>query len=84
MNNKFTKDRIYMIDGETLNNLHKVCEYLKGCRPEHKDLINKLIQDLLQCSTFDFEDDSEWDSIDEYEFAKMLHHIGITPYSERN
>ena len=65
---------------------YRVIENLKKENEDLKDeqrLVGEF-KSLEQAIDYSNQLQTEWDSIDEYEFVKMLHHIGIVPYSERN
>jgi hypothetical protein len=84
----FIDEMLYVVDGELLNHMLKICKKFGSIVPEYEKVLNYMIKSIIQCSNYptgeitgtdeiDFEE-SEWTDWDEIEFEEFLWKSGIT------
>jgi hypothetical protein len=85
----FIDEMLYVVDGELLNHMLKICKKFGSIVPEYEKVMNHMIKSIIQCSNYptgevtdetdemDFEA-SEFTSWDEIEFEEFLWKSGIT------
>ena len=89
--NPFINDMLYVVDGELMNHMLKICKRFGSMNPEYEKVLNYMIKSIIQCSNYptgevtdeideideiDFEA-SEFTSWDEIEFEEFLWRSGI-------
>ena len=84
----FIDEMLYVVDGELLNHMLKICKKFGSVNPEYEKVLNYMIKSIIQCSNYptgevtddvdeiDFEA-SEFTSWDEIEFEEFLWRSGI-------
>ena len=84
----FIDEMLYVVDGELLNHMLKICKKFGSENPEYEKVLNYMIKSIIQCSNYptgevtndvdemDFEA-SEFTSWDEIAFEEFLWKSGI-------
>ena len=68
-------EMLYVVDGELLNHMLKICKRFGSMNPEYEKVLNHMIKSIIQCTNFPTgEVNGELDDID---FEEMLWHLGI-------
>ena len=71
----FLDDMLYVVDGELMNHMLKICKRFGSMNPEYEKVLNHMIKSIIQCTNFPTgEVNGELDDID---FEEMLWHLGI-------
>ena len=71
----FIDDMLYVVDGELMNHMLKICKRFGNMNPEYEKVLNYMIKSIIQCTNFATgEVNSE---IDDIEFEDMLWKLGI-------
>ena len=72
----FLDDMLYVVDGELMNHMLKICKQFGNMNPEFDTVLNYMIKSIIQCTIYPTgEVNGELDDID---FEEMLWHLGIT------
>ena len=71
----FIDDMLYVVDGELLNHMLKVCKAFGKHSPEHLKVLNYMMKSIVQCSNFPTGEVN--DEIDEIELENWLWECGI-------
>ena len=71
----FIDDMLYVVDGELLNHMLKVCKAFGKHSPEHQRVLNYMMKSIVQCSNFPTGEVN--DEIDEIELENWLWECGI-------
>ena len=71
----FIDDMLYVVDGELLNHMLKVCKAFGKHSPEHQKVLNYMMKSMVQCSNFPTGEVN--DEIDEIELENWLWECGI-------
>ena len=71
----FIDDMLYVVDGELLNHMLKVCKAFGKHSPEHQKVLNYMMKSIVQCSNFPTGEVN--DEIDEIELENWLWECGI-------
>ena len=71
----FHDELLYVVDGELLNHMLKVCKAFGKHSPEHQKVLNYMMKSIVQCSNFPTGEVN--DEIDEIELENWLWECGI-------
>ena len=76
MNSKpFIDEMLYVVDGELMNHMLKVCKAFGKHSPDHQKVLNYMVKSIVQCSNFPTGEVN--DEIDEIELENWLWECGI-------
>ena len=71
----FIDEMLYVVDGELLNHMLKVCKRFGKMSPEYQKVLNFMIKSIIQCSNYPTGETN--DQIDDIDFEDMLWKCGI-------
>ena len=71
----FIDDMLYVVDGELMNHMLKVCKRFGKTNPEYQKVLNYMIKSIIQCTNFQTGEVNV--EIDDLEFEDMLWKLGI-------
>ena len=74
--NPFINDMLYVVDGELMNHMLKICKKFGSVNPEYETVMNHMIKSIIQCTNFPTGEVSG--ELDDIDFEEMLWHLGIT------
>ena len=72
----FLDDMLYVVDGELMNHMLKICKRFGSMNPEYEKVLNYMIKSIIQCTNFPTGEVSG--ELDDADFEEMLWHLGIT------
>ena len=73
----FLDDMLYVVDGELMNHMLKICKAFCQHSRDHQKVLNYMVKSIIQCTNYPTGEviNGELDDID---FEEMLWHLGIT------
>jgi hypothetical protein len=71
----FIDDMLYVVDGELMNHMLKVCKRFGKTNPEYQKVLNYMIKSIIQCTNYPTGEVK--DELDDIEFEDMLWKLGI-------
>ena len=71
----FLNDMLYVVDGELMNHMLKICKRFGSMNPEYEKVLNYMIKSIIQCTNFPTGEVSG--ELDDIDFEEMLWHLGI-------
>ena len=78
----FEDNMLYIVDGELLNHMLKICKSFGRHVPEHQEVLNYMIQSIIQCTNYPTGEVN--DQLDEIDFEHMLWKFGIKLLNPNN
>ena len=74
-NKPFIDDMLYVVDGELMNHMLKICKQFGSMNPEFDMVLNYMIKSIIQCTNYPTGEVK--DELDDIEFEDMLWKLGI-------
>jgi hypothetical protein len=71
----FIDEMLYVVDGELMNHMIKVCQAFGKHSPDHQKVLNYMVKSIVQCSNYPTGEVN--DKIDDIEFENWLWECGI-------
>ena len=71
----FIDDMLYVVDGELMNHMLKICKKFGKRNPEYQRVLNYMIKSIIQCINYPTGEVN--DELDEIELEYMLWKLGI-------
>ena len=72
----FIDEMLYVVDGELLNHMLKICKKFGSIVPEYEKVMNHMIKSIIQCSNYSTGEVNNGE-LDDIDFEEMLWHLGI-------
>ncbi len=72
----FIDEMLYVVDGELLNHMLKICKKLGTMHPKYENVMNHMIKSIIQCSNYSTGEVNNGE-LDDIDFEVMLWHLGI-------
>ena len=72
----FIDEMLYVVDGELLNHMLKICKKLGTMHPKYENVMNHMIKSIIQCSNYSTGEVNNGE-LDDIDFEEMLWHLGI-------
>ena len=72
----FIDEMLYVVDGELLNHMLKICKELGTMHPKYENVMNHMIKSIIQCSNYSTGEVNNGE-LDDIDFEEMLWHLGI-------
>jgi hypothetical protein len=73
----FIDEMLYVVDGELLNHMLKICKRFGSMNPEYGKVLNYMIKSIIQCTNFPTGEVNSNGELDDIEFEDMLWKLGI-------
>jgi hypothetical protein len=73
----FIDEMLYVVDGELMNHMLKICKKFGRKNPEYEKVLNYMIKSIIQCTNFPTGEVSSNGELDDIDFEEMLWHLGI-------
>ena len=71
----FIDDMLYVVDGELMNHMLKICKRFGTMNPEYDKVLNYMIKSIIQCTNYPTGEVNG--QIDDIDFEDMLWKLGI-------
>jgi len=71
----FIDEMLYVVDGELMNHMLKVCKAFGKHSPDHQKVLNYMVKSIIQCTNYPTGEVN--DQIDDIDFEDMLWKLGI-------
>jgi hypothetical protein len=75
-NKPFIDDMLYVVDGELMNHMLKICKSFGQHSPDHQKVLNYMVKSIIQCTNYPTGEVNNGE-LDDIDFEEMLWHLGI-------
>jgi len=73
----FEDEMLYVVDGELMNHMLKICKKFGRKNPEYEKVLNYMIKSIIQCTNYPTGEVNSNGELDDIDFEEMLWHLGI-------
>ena len=73
----FEDEMLYVVDGELMNHMLKICKKFGSIVPEYEKVLNYMIKSIIQCTNYPTGEVNSNGELDDIDFEEMLWHLGI-------
>ena len=67
---------LYVVDGELMNHMLKICKSFGQHSPDHQKVLNYMVKSIIQCTNYPTGEVNNGE-LDDIDFEEMLWHLGI-------